>query len=129
MLKFIVFELLKCYITREKKCYSHYVANIFAIACFVMLITINYFYFYLEDRDIGSFIICGTAFLSLALIAKIYSCYFKPKVGDALPSLIADGAGKIVPYLPTLIRFVPIGVITFTTWNLIKGKLAARLKN
>lgn len=124
MLKFIIFELLKCYMAKEKKCYSNYFANIFAVLCLASLIIANYFYFFLEDRGVGSFIICGTSFLSLALILKAYSCYSRSRAVSGLPSIVATGAEKIVPYLPTLIRFVPIGIVTFTAWSLLKGRLS-----
>lgn len=122
MLKFIIFELLKCYMTKEKKCYSDYAASIFATLCLVSLIIANYFYFYLEDRMVGNFIICSTACILVALILKAYSRYSNSEEGSGLPSLVATGAEKVIPYLPTLIRFVPISLVTFTVWSLLKGR-------
>lgn len=122
MLKFIIFELLKSYMTKDKKCYSDYAAGIFAALCLASLMIANYFYFYLEDKMVGNYIICSTAFLLIALILKAYSWYSKPQPTMQLPNLMAAGAEKVVSYLPTLIRFVPMSFITYAAWGLFRNR-------
>ena len=128
MLKFIILECLKRYLTEEKKCYSSPVANSFAVISLVMLGAANYFY--LQNLNIGDFLIYSTAFLALALVIKAYSwCVNKPKpVSNGLPNLAVRGVEKITPYLPAIISFIPVGMAAFAAFNLVKGWLQGTSK-
>ena len=122
MLKLILCELLKAYLTKEKKPYRNYFSEIFVVIGLLLLVVTDYIYFQNETKYIGGLLISSTILFAIALVIKVIYYYLnKNRKDNPVPSMILE-------VVPLIIRLLPAGVLSFIVCELIKSKLASKFK-
>ncbi|WP_341764359.1 hypothetical protein [Candidatus Tisiphia endosymbiont of Beris chalybata] len=138
MLKALLVEWLRPYIIEEQESYTKravYVLNVIGV---VLLIAANYVYFYFPDNsNLITLMSGGTLSVLIAMFIESLRCYSryknKYKTFNAIKASgqeVVEAAttkmshlipwGKLVNYLPVIVRIVPTSVLTFIIYKVIK---------
>lgn len=135
MLKFLLFQLIKSYITtttapvKEEKRYSNYVIGAFGVVALLLLVVADYIYLYGELEYMAYMrilLITSTLLLVSAVIIKLFCLWFNRKA-KSQQLLHEQGLSRVVSeVLPIVVSMIPVGVIAYVIWAKIKTKFSGK---
>lgn len=147
MVKTLLLEIVKHYMTKEKKSYSRPFIYFFVLLGLALLIVANSIYFYNPDSIQCAFwMVSGTLSIAIAVIIECWKCYrkeqekhqiediFNQPVVNFLSIILSQlreciSIKTIFRFLPIIIRFIPASVLTVVIYKIIKRSALSQIKS
>jgi len=147
MFKTLLLEIVKYYMTKEKRSYSRSFIYFFILLGLALLIVANSIYFYNPDSIQCAFwMVSGTLSIAIATIIECGKCYRKNREKHHIEnvfnqpivnflSIILSQVKEYISikamfrFLPTIIRFIPASVLIVIIYKIIKRSALSQIKN
>ena len=144
MVRSLFLACLKAYLGEEKQTYDKGWGNFFLLIGLIILLTANYIYFFTPDQEIAPFLVIATFLIIIVCAIQCYDYFLKKTVKNNALSKLETGTNEfiniiakqfnelvsiktIASFLPIIIRFLPIGVITLVIFYIVKRKISNTL--